>query len=122
MILLFIFFLKMRFDALQSLRSMLLAEAGNYDKMQKALRTLHVPFQVSIKDLRSQVREKGDVEQFYVSFHEYLIILISELSVFFFISKILCTVGGARSLHHGGLHVPAARASSRLCSSPSSTW
>ncbi len=53
----------MRIDALQSLRSLLLAGAGNYDEMQNALRTLHVPFQVSIKDLRSQVREKDNVEQ-----------------------------------------------------------
>lgn len=47
---------KVRIDSLQMLRSLLLAGAANYEEMTQGLRTLDVPFQVSVKDLRSQVR------------------------------------------------------------------
>lgn len=47
---------KSRVDALQMVRSLILAGALNFDEMHNSLRTLDVPFQVSIKDLRSQVR------------------------------------------------------------------
>ncbi|TRY76804.1 hypothetical protein TCAL_10457 [Tigriopus californicus] len=45
---------KSRVDALQMVRSLMLAGALNFDEMHNSLRTLDVPFQVSIKDLRSQ--------------------------------------------------------------------
>ena len=38
---------KVRIEALQMLRSLLLAGAANYDEMYNALRTLDVPFQAS---------------------------------------------------------------------------
>ena len=50
---------KVRIEALQMLRSLLLAGAANYDEMNQALRTLDVPFQVSVKDLRSQVGSRS---------------------------------------------------------------
>lgn len=46
---------KVRVEALQTLRSLLVAGAGEYEEMSTGLRTLDVPFQVSVKDLRSQV-------------------------------------------------------------------
>ena len=46
---------KVRIDALQLMRSLLMAGADQYDEMISALRTLEVPFQSSVKDLRSQV-------------------------------------------------------------------
>jgi len=46
---------RVRVDSLQSLRSLLLAGAADHEEFTNALKTLHVPFQVSIKDLRSQV-------------------------------------------------------------------
>ena len=42
---------KVRIEALQMLRSLLLAGAANYDEMYNALRTLDVPFQVSFPSL-----------------------------------------------------------------------
>ncbi len=64
-----IFRMQMRIDALQTLRSLLLAGAGNYEEMQNALRTLHVPFQVSLKDLRSQVVREACITVAYMSQH-----------------------------------------------------
>ena len=46
---------KVRIDALQMMRALLMAGADQYDEMLQALRTLEVPFQSSVKDLRSQV-------------------------------------------------------------------
>ena len=46
---------KVRIDALQMMRALLMAGADQYDEMSQALRTLEVPFQSSVKDLRSQV-------------------------------------------------------------------
>ena len=39
---------QVRIEALQMLRSLLLAGAANYDEMYNALRTLDVPFQASL--------------------------------------------------------------------------
>ena len=47
---------KVRIDALQMMRSLLMAGADQHDEMFQALRTLEVPFQSSVKDLRSQVK------------------------------------------------------------------
>lgn len=49
---------KVRIDSLQMLRSLLLAGAASYEEMHNTIRTMDVPFQVSVKDLRSQVRRK----------------------------------------------------------------
>ena len=46
---------KVRIEALQMMRALLMAGADQYDEMMQALRTLEVPFQSSVKDLRSQV-------------------------------------------------------------------
>ena len=46
---------KIRIEALQMLRSLLIAGAANYDELHNLMRTLDVPFQTSVKDLRSQV-------------------------------------------------------------------
>ena len=46
---------KVRIEALQMMRALLMAGADQYDEMLQALRTLEVPFQSSVKDLRSQV-------------------------------------------------------------------
>ena len=46
---------KVRIDALQMVRSLIIAGAASYDEFHSALRTLDSPFQVSVKDLRSQV-------------------------------------------------------------------
>ena len=58
---------KIRIDALQMLRSLLLAGAANYEEMNAALRTLDVPFQVSVKDLRSQVVREACISVAYLS-------------------------------------------------------
>jgi CLIP-associating protein 1/2 len=47
---------KVRIDALQMLRSLMVAGAANYDEFHNALRTFDGAFQISVKDLRSQVR------------------------------------------------------------------
>ncbi len=86
----------MRIDALQSLRSLLLAGAGNYDEMQNALRTLHVPFQVSIKDLRSQVREKDNVEQS----------IIQQSLVFYHFEILRSNAGSFRLVHYISFQYP----------------
>ncbi len=57
----------MRVEALQNLRSLLVAGATNYEEMTQALRILHVPFQVSIKDLRSQVVREACITVAYLS-------------------------------------------------------
>ena len=44
-------FRQVRIEALQMLRSLLLAGAANYDEMYNALRTLDVPFQASFPSL-----------------------------------------------------------------------
>ena len=46
---------KVRIEALQMMRALLMAGADQYDETVQSLRTLEVPFQSSVKDLRSQV-------------------------------------------------------------------
>ena len=46
---------KVRIDALQMMRSLLIAGADQFDETTQSLKTLEVPFQSSVKDLRSQV-------------------------------------------------------------------
>jgi len=58
---------RVRVDALQSLRSLLLAGAADHEEFINALKTLHVPFQVSVKDLRSQVVREACITVAYVS-------------------------------------------------------
>ncbi|XP_059082862.1 CLIP-associating protein 1-like isoform X2 [Tigriopus californicus] len=58
---------KSRVDALQMVRSLMLAGALNFDEMHNSLRTLDVPFQVSIKDLRSQVVREACITVAYLS-------------------------------------------------------
>ncbi len=60
-------FFQIRIDALQNLRALLLAGAGQYEEMHAALRTLHIPFQVSVKDLRSQVVREACITVAYLS-------------------------------------------------------
>ncbi len=62
-----IIFFQIRIDALQNLRALLLAGAGQYEEMHAALRTLHIPFQVSVKDLRSQVVREACITVAYLS-------------------------------------------------------
>ncbi|CAG2066846.1 unnamed protein product, partial [Timema podura] len=44
-----------RMDALKKVRSLMIAGAANFDELYVHLRTLEIPFQASVKDLRSQV-------------------------------------------------------------------
>ena len=46
---------KVRVEALQMMRSLLVAGAGQYDELTMGLKTLEVSFMSSVKDLRSQV-------------------------------------------------------------------
>lgn len=54
---------KVRIDALQMMRALIMAGADQYDEMIQALRTLEVPFQSSVKDLRSQVNIQSGFSQ-----------------------------------------------------------
>lgn len=54
---------KIRIDAMQTLRALVMAGANKHEEMQMALRTLDVPFQVSVKDLRSQVSNKDSITE-----------------------------------------------------------
>lgn len=58
---------KVRVDHLQLIRSLLIAGAADYDETTQALRTLEVPFQLSVKDLRSQVVREACITIAYMS-------------------------------------------------------
>ena len=58
---------KVRIDALQMVRSLIVAGAASYDEFHVALRTLDSPFQVSVKDLRSQVVREACITIAYLS-------------------------------------------------------
>ena len=62
---------KVRIDALQMMRSLLIAGADQFDEMTQALRTLEVPFQSSVKDLRSQVNTRLMNARMHSDFCEY---------------------------------------------------
>ena len=47
---------KLRMETCASMRALLLAGASQHDELFMGLKTLEVAFQVSVKDLRSQVR------------------------------------------------------------------
>ena len=56
-----------RTDSLRRLRSLLLAGAADYDVFYSYLKPLEVPFQVSIRDLRSQVVREACISIAYLS-------------------------------------------------------
>lgn len=56
-----------RTDSLRRLRSLLLAGATDYDVFYSYLKPLEVPFQVSIRDLRSQVVREACISIAYLS-------------------------------------------------------
>lgn len=58
---------QVRIDSLQTLRALMVAGASDYEEMHNGLKTLHVPFQVSVKDLRSQVVREACITVAFVS-------------------------------------------------------
>lgn len=58
---------KVRMEALQTMRSVLLAGGGQYEELYMGLKTLEVAFQVSVKDLRSQVVREACISIAYLS-------------------------------------------------------
>ena len=58
---------KVRMETLSSMRALLLAGAAQYDELFMGLKTLEVAFQVSVKDLRSQVVREACITIAYMS-------------------------------------------------------
>lgn len=56
-----------RTDSLRKLRSLLLAGAADYDEFYAHLKPIELPFQVSVKDLRSQVVREACISIAYLS-------------------------------------------------------
>lgn len=88
---------KVRIDALQMMRALLIARADQYDDFYQYLKQLELPFQSSLKDLRSQVNWRA-----------FLLLVRPSPSG----SKRdpFWSADCEGSLHHGGLHVAAAEA------------
>ena len=58
---------KVRMETLASMRALLIAGANQYDELFMGLKTLEVAFQVSVKDLRSQVVREACITIAYMS-------------------------------------------------------
>ena len=58
---------KVRMETLASMRGLLIAGANQYDELFMGLKTLEVAFQVSVKDLRSQVVREACITIAYMS-------------------------------------------------------
>ena len=58
---------KVRMETLSSMRALLLAGAAQFDELFMGLKTLEVAFQVSVKDLRSQVVREACITIAYMS-------------------------------------------------------
>ena len=58
---------KVRIEALKTVRSLILAGADAYDEMYANLKLLELPFQSSVKDLRSQVVREACITIAYMS-------------------------------------------------------
>lgn len=56
-----------RTDCLRKFRSLLLAGAADYDEFYAFLKPIEVPFQISVKDLRSQVVREACISIAYLS-------------------------------------------------------
>lgn len=56
-----------RMECLRLLRSLLIAGAADYDEFYPFLKPLEVPFQTSVKDLRSQVVREACISIAYLS-------------------------------------------------------
>lgn len=56
-----------RKNGLKRLRSLLMAGASDYDEFYASMRTLELPFQISVKDLRSQIVREACITIAYLS-------------------------------------------------------
>lgn len=56
-----------RLDAMKRLRSVLIAGASDYDELHQSIRQLEIPFQLSVKDLRSQIVREACITIAYLS-------------------------------------------------------
>ncbi|XP_067126755.1 CLIP-associating protein 1-like isoform X1 [Centruroides vittatus] len=56
-----------RLDAMKRLRSVLIAGASDYDEVYQSIRQLEIPFQLSVKDLRSQIVREACITIAYLS-------------------------------------------------------
>ncbi|XP_071744973.1 CLIP-associating protein 1-B isoform X33 [Lepeophtheirus salmonis] len=94
---------KVRIEALQKMRAFILAGAGSYEELTTALKSLELPFQASVKDLRSQVVREAcitiaymtqqlnhKVDRFIEALLQYIINLISNSAKVMSTSGIVC--------------------------------
>lgn len=56
-----------RLEAMKRLRSVLIAGASDYDELYQSIRQLEIPFQLSVKDLRSQIVREACITIAYLS-------------------------------------------------------